>query len=102
MPCVVKGIGNPRFIVRKNLDKLVRSYAKNYTDVWINNFLERFSKTNNPKLKEILIDLFMYSYKTSPEFYYPVEKPFEIFDLEIMNKNSNLKWKVIDCVILMI
>lgn len=26
VPCVVNGIGNKRFIVRKNLDKLVRQY----------------------------------------------------------------------------
>lgn len=39
VPCVVKGIGNKRFIVKKNLDKLVRTYAKNHPDVWINNFL---------------------------------------------------------------
>lgn len=51
VPCVVKGIGNKRFIVRKNLDKLVRTYAKNHPDVWINNFLDRFVKTSNPKIK---------------------------------------------------
>ncbi len=76
VPCVVKGIGNKRFIVRKNLDKLVRTYAKNHPDVWIANFLERFVKTQNSKIKEMLIDLFVYAYKTSPEFYYPVERPF--------------------------
>lgn len=51
MPCVVKGIGNKRFIVRKNLDKLVRTYARNHPDVWICNFLERFVKSQNIKIK---------------------------------------------------
>ena len=30
VPCVVNGIGNKRFIVRKNLDKLVRQYLVIY------------------------------------------------------------------------
>lgn len=72
VPCVVKGIGNKRFIVRKNLDKLVRTYAKNHPEVWIYNFLDRFMKTQNVKIKEMLMDLFTFAYKTSPEFYYPV------------------------------
>lgn len=71
VPCIVKGIGNKRFIVRKNLDKLVRQYVRNHTEVWIKSFVERFALSRNPKVKEILIDLLAHAYKTSPEFYCP-------------------------------
>ncbi len=30
VPCVVRGIGNRRFIVRKNIDKLVKNYLVIY------------------------------------------------------------------------
>ncbi len=80
VPCIVNGIGNKRFIVRKNLDKLVRQYIKNHTEVWVKNFVERFALTKNYKVKEILIDLLSHAYKTSPEFYYPTERTFEVFD----------------------
>ena len=33
VPCVVNGIGNKRFIVRKHLDKLVRQYI---VTIWFN------------------------------------------------------------------
>jgi hypothetical protein len=66
VPCIVNGIGNKRFIVRKNLDKLVRQYIKNHTEVWVKNFVERFAMTKNYKVKEILIDLLSHAYKTSP------------------------------------
>lgn len=39
VPCIVNGIGNKRFIVRKNLDKLVRQYMKNHTEVWVQNIV---------------------------------------------------------------
>lgn len=66
VPCIVNGIGNKRFIVRKNLDKLVRQYMKNHTEVWVQNIVERFALTKNYKVKEILIDLVMHAYRTSP------------------------------------
>ena len=31
VPCVVRGIGNRRFIVRKNIDKLVKNYLVIYS-----------------------------------------------------------------------
>lgn len=66
VPCIVNGIGNKRFIVRKNLDKLVRQYLKNHTEVWMMNFIERFAVSRNHKVKEMLIDLVMHAYRTSP------------------------------------
>lgn len=51
VPCIVSGIGNKRFIVRKNLDKLVRQYIKNHTEVWVHNFVERFAISKNHKVK---------------------------------------------------
>jgi hypothetical protein len=98
----VNGIGNKRFIVKKNLDKLVRQYIKNHTDVWVKNFIDRFAATKNGKVKEILIDLMMHAYRTSPEFYYPTERTFEVFDVEISDASSNLKRKVIDCILLIL
>lgn len=44
----------------------------------------------------------MHAYRTSPEFYYPPERPFEVFNLEITDQASNLKRKVIDCILLII
>lgn len=102
VPCIVNGIGNKRFIVRKNLDKLVRQYMKNHTEVWMGNIVERFALTKNPKVKEILIDLVMHAYRTSPEFYYPPDRTFAVFDLEISDAGSSLKRKVIDCVLFII
>jgi hypothetical protein len=102
VPCIVNGIGNKRFIVRKNLDKLVRQYIKNHTEVWVKNFVERFALTKNCKVKEILIDLLAHAYKTSPEFYYPTERTFEVFDCEMNDAASTLKRKVIDCIMLII
>lgn len=78
VPCVVNGIGNKRFIVRKNLDKLVRQYLKNHTEVWVQNFIERFAQTQNQKIKEILIELFLHAYRTSPEFYHPTNRTFTV------------------------
>lgn len=66
VPCIVSGIGNKRFIVRKNLDKLVRQYIKNHTEVWVQNFVERFATSKNIKVKEILLDLVMHAFRTSP------------------------------------
>ena len=51
VPCIVNGIGNKRFLVRKNLDKLVRQYVKNHTEIWVKNFVERFAMTKNYKVK---------------------------------------------------
>lgn len=51
VPCVVSGIGNKRFIVRKNLDKMVRQYVKNHTEVWFENLIERFAQNKNIKVK---------------------------------------------------
>lgn len=48
------------------------------------------------------MDLFTHAYKTSPEFYYPYERCFQAFDKEIIDRNSNLKWKAIDCVIIIL
>lgn len=31
VPCILGGIGNKRFIVRKNIDRMVRQYIKNHT-----------------------------------------------------------------------
>jgi hypothetical protein len=36
--------------------------------------------TKNAKVKEILIDLVMHAYRTSPEFFYPTERTFAVFD----------------------
>jgi hypothetical protein len=58
--------------------------------------------TKNYKVKEILIDLLSHAYKTSPEFYYPTERTFEVFDCEMNDANSTLKRKVIDCILLII
>ena len=44
----------------------------------------------------------MHAYRTSPEFYYPVERPFEVFNAEMSDITSSLKRKVIDCVLLII
>ena len=66
VPCIVTGIGNKRFIVRKNIDKLVKSFLKNYTEVWLENFIEKFGKIRNSKTKEMLIDLIAHAYRTSP------------------------------------
>ena len=63
---MVSGIGNKRFIVRKNLDKMVRQYLKNHTEIWVESFIERFATNKNHKVKEILIDLVMHAYRTSP------------------------------------
>jgi hypothetical protein len=49
-----------------------------------------------------LIDLLSHAYKTSPEFYYPTERTFEVFDCEMNDTNSTLKRKVIDCILLII
>lgn len=43
-----------------------------------------------------------HAYKTSPEFYYPVERTFEVFDQEMNDINSTLKRKVVDCILLII
>ena len=48
------------------------------------------------------MDLFIHAYKTSPEFYYPYQRTFQVFDREVMDKNSNLKWKAIDCILLVL
>lgn len=53
-------------------------------------------------MKEILLDLFMHAYRSSPEFYYPYERPFSILDHEILDRNSHLKWKAVDCVLLVL
>ena len=70
--------------------------------MWVENFIERFATTESPKVKEILLDLFLHAYKTSPEFYYPYERSFNAFDREIVDRNSNLKWKAIDCIMVVL
>ncbi len=41
----------------------------------------------------------MHAYKTSPEFYHPTEKTFQIFNLDIHDANNSLKRKIIDCIL---
>ena len=53
-------------------------------------------------MKEILLDLFLHAYRTSPEFYYPYEKSFSVFDREIVDRGSNLKFKAIDCIVVVL
>ena len=44
----------------------------------------------------------MHAYRTSPEFYYPTDRIFEVFNYEINDITSNLKRKVFDCIIMII
>jgi hypothetical protein len=39
---------------------------KNHTEIWVENFIERFAQTQNQKIKEILIELLLHAYRTSP------------------------------------
>ena len=102
VPCIVGGIGNKRFIVRKNIDRMVRYYIKNHTEVWYQNMIERFAQAQNPKTKELLVDLMAHTYRSSPEFFYPYEKVFRMFDREISEPHSQLKRKVIDCILVIL
>lgn len=102
VPCIMGGIGNKRFIVRKNIDRMVRHYIKNHTEVWYHNMIEKFAQTTNPKTKELLVDLMAHAYRSSPEFFHPYEKVFKMFDREISEPHSQLKRKVIDCVLVIL
>lgn len=64
--------------------------------------MERFALSKNSKVKEILIDLLAHAYKTSPEFYCPTDRTFEVFDSEMNDPASTLKRKVIDCILLIV
>ena len=45
---------------------MVRSYVKNHTEVWFENLIERFATNKNIKVKEMLLDLAIHAYRTSP------------------------------------
>ena len=44
----------------------------------------------------------IHAYRTSPEFYHPHERLFRLFDREISEPQSQLKRKVIDCVLVIL
>ena len=50
----------------------------------------------------MLVDLLMHAYRTSPQFYHPPQRTFQVFNLEISDAPQTLKRKIIDCVLFII